>query len=109
MWAFDRKSDWDYIERLTDIFRREGAEIYYVELIAEQKIRLQRNITENRLRNKASKRNIKWSNANLMREDENYRLVSHDGEITYENYMMIDNSNIMPNVVARMIKEKFLL
>ena len=109
MWAFDHQSDWDYIEWLVNIFRREGAEIYYVELVAEQEIRLQRNITENRLRNKASKRNIEWSNANLLSEDENYRLVSHDGEITFENYMKIDNSSIMPDVVAKMIKEKFSL
>ncbi len=46
MWAFDRQSDWDYIDSLVDIFRREGSDIYYVELTASQDIRLQRHVTD---------------------------------------------------------------
>ena len=109
MWALDQQADWDYIDSLVDIFRKDGANICYVELVASQEVRLQRNVTENRLRNKASKRNIEWSNANMLREDENYRLVSHEGEMPFENYIKIDNSNLSPNTVAGMIKEKFSL
>jgi len=109
MWALDVQHDWDYIDHLVDIFRQQGAEIYYVELVANQETRLKRNTTENRLSNKASKRNLDWSNANLLREDENYRLVSHDGEMPFENYIKIDNSNLEPDVVAKMIKDRFLL
>lgn len=109
MWALDSQSDWDYIDRLVDIFRRIGAEIYYVELVAAQEIRLQRNATENRLNHKASKRDIEISNARVRNEDTNHRLVSHDGEIPFENYMKIDNSQISPDVVAEMIKEKYSL
>ena len=109
MWAFERQSDWDYIDSLVDIFRREGADIYYVELVAPQEIRLQRHITENRLQNKASKRNLEFSTDLLLNEDKNHRLVSNDGEITFENYIKIDNSNMTPDVAAKMIKEKFSL
>jgi len=109
MWALDRKDDWDYIDRLVDIFRSKGADIYYVELVASQDIRLKRNATENRLNNKASKRDIEVSNNRLMNEDANYRLVSNDGEMPFENYMKIDNSNLIPGVVANMIKDKFSL
>jgi hypothetical protein len=109
MWALDRQEDWEYIDRLVDIFRREGAEIYYVELVASQEIRLQRNATENRLLHKATKRDIDVSNKRLLNEDTNYRLVSQDGEIPFENYMKIDNSNLLPDVVAMMIKDKFSL
>jgi len=109
MWAFDRQSDWDYIDRLVDIFRREGAEIYYVELVAPQEIRLQRNVTENRLQHKASKRDIPVSNKRVRNEDSKYRLVSYDGEIPFENYMKIDNANLPPDMVAQMIKDKFAL
>ncbi|MCL2376170.1 MAG: AAA family ATPase [Defluviitaleaceae bacterium] len=109
MWAFDQQSNWDYIDRLVDIFRQEGADIYYVELVASQEVRLQRNTTENRLQHKASKRNAETSNARLLNEDANYRLVSHDGEIPFENYMKIDNTNLAPDVVAKMIKDKFSL
>ena len=41
MWAFDMKSDWEYLENLTKKFD----EIYCVELIASQKVRLERNKT----------------------------------------------------------------
>ena len=109
MWALDRRSDWDYIDSLVDIFRLENAEIYYVELEAAQEIRLQRNVTENRLLHKATKRDIEESNKRVLREDSSFRLVSNDGEIPFANYMKIDNSNISPDIVAKMIKEKFLL
>ena len=107
MWALDIQEDWDYIGRLVNIFREKDAEIYYVELVAQQEVRLERNVTENRLRNKASKRNIEWSTNNLLREDNDYRLVSYDGEIPFENYVKIDNTNLTPGVVAEMIKNKF--
>ncbi|WP_246599751.1 hypothetical protein [Clostridium lacusfryxellense] len=48
MWDFDQKSDWDYVEHVTNIFRKNGADVYYIELVAPQVIRLQRNVTENR-------------------------------------------------------------
>ena len=109
MWAFDHQSDWDYIDSLVDIFRRKGSDIYYVELVAPQEIRLQRHTTENRLQHKASKRNLEWSTALLLNEDEKYRLVSNDGEIPFENYIKIDNSYLTPIEVAKMIKNKFEL
>ena len=109
MWSLDNQADGEYLDSLVDIFRRDGADIYYVELVAPQEIRLQRHITENRLKHKASKRNIEWSTALLMNEDKNYRLVSNDGEITFDNYIKIDNSNIAPDIVAKMIKERFSL
>ena len=109
MWALDVQADRDYLDRLVDIFRRNGADIYYVELVASQEIRLQRNVTENRLQRKASKRDIDASNTRLKNEDANYRLVSNDGEIPFENYIKIDNSNLSPEKAAEMIKEAFSL
>lgn len=109
MWAFDQKSDWDYVEHVTNIFRKKGADVYYIELVAPQEIRLQRNVTENRLNNKASKRDIEASNERLINDDKNYRCVSNDGEITFENYIKIDNSNLSPELVAKTIKERFNL
>jgi hypothetical protein len=107
MWAFDQKSDWDYVEHVTNIFRKNGTDVYYVELVAPQEIRLQRNITENRLKNKASKRDIETSNQRLINSDKQYRCVSNDGEIQFDNYIKIDNSNLSAELVAEMIKEHF--
>lgn len=109
MWAFDLQSDWEYLAWVRSIFEPYGTEFYYVELVADQKTRLERNATENRLANKASKRDIEASNARLLRDDANHRLESLPGEIPYENYMRIDNTNLAPGQVAAMIKERFEL
>lgn len=102
LWAFDMPSDREYIMSVASKFD----EVYCVELIADQSVRLARNKTENRLKNKASKRDIEVSNQRLLNE-ERYRLVSEEGEIPFENYVRIDNTNIAPDAVAKMIKEKF--
>jgi len=105
--AFCQQSDWDYVEEIFDIFREQNAEIYFVELVASQEVRVQRNETENRLQNKASKRDVTASKQRMLHEDGNYRLESHDGEVPYENYIKIDNTDLATDVVARMIKERF--
>ena len=109
MMAFDWPSEWEYIKSLSDKFEATGGTVYYVELVADQAERLRRNKTENRLKNKASKRDIEISDARLMYEDSHYRLVSNEGEVTFENYIKIDNTNLQPDVVAGMIKERFNL
>ncbi len=107
MWAFDQQADWDYITHVADIFREKGADIYWVELVADQAVRLQRNRTENRLAHKASKRNLAFSEGNILHEDEHYRLVSNEGEIPFENYVRIDNTNLSPEEVVSIIRERF--
>ena len=107
--SFGHQKDFDYLNHLTSIFEEVDSEICIVELVAPQEIRLQRNKTENRLLNKPTKRNIEKSDKNLIDADERCRFVSNDGEITFENYIKIDNSSLSPDIVAKMIKEKFSL
>jgi len=109
MWAFDMQSDWDYIKSVTDKFEATGGNVYYVELVADRTVRIERNKTENRLKNKASKRDVVVSEDRMLREETKYRLVSNEGEIPFENYIKIDNTNLEPSEVARMIKEHFNL
>jgi hypothetical protein len=107
---FDSKPDWeDSINPITKHFKEINAEIFYAELVASQEIRLQRNKTENRLLHKPTKRDIENSDKHLIDVDKKVRLVSNDGEILLENYIKIDNSNLSPDIVAKMIKEKFSL
>ena len=109
MMAFDQQSDWDYLEHIKSIFAPYGTEFYYVELIAPQEIRLERNATENRLKNKPSKRDLIVSNQRLIEDDKNYRCVSYEGEIPFENYIRINNSDKSPDEAALLIKETFML
>ena len=105
MWAFDMPSDLEYVMSVAQRFD----EVYCVELIADQAVRLERNKTENRLKNKASKRDLDASEQRVLNEDANHRLVSNPGEIPFENYLRIDNTHLAPDVVAKMIKDKFSL
>ena len=107
MMDFDLPSEWEYLEHIKSFFEPCGTEFYYVELIAPQEIRLQRNTTENRLKHKASKRDIETSNQRLINDDNRHRCVSREGEITFENYLRIDNSDLEPDKAAWMIKERF--
>lgn len=95
------------IGNAADLFERKGAEIYMVELVASQSIRLQRNETENRLKNKPSKRDTAFSVKTLLDLDVKHRTESQQGEIPFKNYMKIDNSELEADVVARMIKDGF--
>ena len=106
---FNKQSNWDYLAYIRKIFEPYNSDFYYAELTASQEIRLKRNATENRLLHKASMRNIEVSSQRLIDEDKNSRYVSNDGEIPFENYMKIDNTNLAPDVVAKMIKERFML
>ena len=104
MWAFDMESDREYVNNLASKFD----EVYCVELIASQEVRINRNKTENRLANKASKRDIQASNSRLLNEDK-HRLISNEGEIPFKNYLRINNENISAKEVASMIKKTFNL
>ena len=84
-WNFDSKEDWDMIYRFINIFRKNNAEIYIVELEASLEERLKRNKTENRLENKASKRDLEWSEKDLVKSVEKYTFNSTENEIQEYN------------------------
>ncbi len=109
MWAFDQISDWDYVRHVTEIFKEHDAQIYYVELLASLEVRLLRNVTENRLQHKASKRDIERSSERLLNDDRKYRCVSNEGEIPFNNYLRIDNSSLTPTDTAEIIRAHFNL
>ena len=109
MWAFNCQEDWDFGDQVRRIFeeRNPETEFYYVELVADQQTRLERNTTENRLAHKASKRDLEASKARLLRDDARFRLESLPGEIPFENYLKIDNTYLSPEEVAKQIQEHF--
>jgi hypothetical protein len=101
------RMEYEYINGVIKTLGVAEEDVCYAELVAPQDIRLVRNVTENRLKNKASKRNIEASNERLIRDDVNHRMESQPGEITSPNYIRIDNSNMSPEEAARLIKERF--
>ena len=109
IWAFDCPEDWAFIECVIEIFKPYGTEFYCAELVASQDERQKRNTGENRLKHKASKRDLEASAKRLKACDDKWRLESYEGELPFDNYIKIDNTNLSPDVVAGMIKDKFNL
>ena len=109
IWAFDLESDWQFVEHVKNIFteRNPDTEFFYVELVASAQVRLQRNMTENRLKHKASKKDLKASNQRLLDFDERHRLESDPDEITFPNYLRLDNSYISAQDAARRVRDHF--
>lgn len=107
LWSFDREADWDYVEEVCQIFESKGGIVCFVELEADLETRLERNKSSNRLEHKPTKRNIEFSEKDLISKMEKNRLNSIPGEIKRENYIRINNSALSAEEVANMIKQRF--
>lgn len=104
VWAFNQQEDWEYVENINKVF---NGELYIVELVTDLQTRIDRNKTDYRLSMKPSKRNIEHSEQELISSLDKYRLISHEGEVKYPNYIKIDNTNLSPEEVADIIINKF--
>ncbi len=109
IWEFDEQSDWDYIREVSDLFETHGGRVCFVELEADKDVRVYRNKTEHRLLHKPSKRDVEWSEAQLLKTSETSRMNSREGEITNPNYIRVNNTHLEAAEVAAMIKENFNL
>jgi hypothetical protein len=107
VWALDQPADKDEIDSYTEIFRRQGAAIYFVELEAEQTERLKRNTTAFRLAHKPSKRDIARSESHLLEADQRYQLNSTNDFFYTENYIKINTTALSATETAQHIIENF--
>lgn len=107
--AYDLPEEIEYLNELKEKFENTGGKFYYVELEADLETRLERNLTPHRLEQKPSKRDTEWTVKDILKTMEKYRLNSNDGEIAYENYIRINNTNLSPDEVSNIIIERFNL
>ena len=109
--CFDFGNDFKKEKEETDKWMNLFEENYTIELETTLEERLRRNKTANRLEHKASKRNLEWSEKDLLESIKRHRLNSNPGEVekVFKNFMKIDNTNLSATEVAKIIKEKFNL
>jgi hypothetical protein len=105
VWAFGL--DDAEVEDYAAIFHSRGHPVRYVELQASQTVRLERNATEFRLSQKASKRDLEFSRRNLMEMDANYQLDSGERFAGRPDYAKIDNTDLSADQAAELIIERF--
>ena len=85
-------------------YLKRGGDVYCAELKAPLEVRLARNETENR----ALHKKVDWATPDRLRELETWGPWNSDGDFPYpERHVVIDNANIAPDAVARMIIERF--
>ena len=107
--AYDSEKDWKFVNKLRAKFEESGGNLYFIELEADVETRLKRNVTAHRLEAKPSKKNIEWSNQDLLKTMDKHRLNSKEGEKVCPNHIKINNTNLSPEEVVNIIVDKFNL
>ena len=103
VWNLDSESDTRFAAAACELFRSRGAEIALVELKADLEERLVRNRTPERLQEKASKRNLEQSQANLL-DLERYRLnTAGDAPLAYPHHVFDTNGRTSQEVAEAVI------
>lgn len=105
--AFERPEEREYLTALAERFTSAGGNFYFVELSADLETRLERNETPHRMERKASKKDVEWSRADLLKTAEKHKLNSDSGEFWFENHMKIDNTHLEPDEVADRVIAQF--
>ena len=105
--AFDSPEDIEYLNNLRNMFEATGGQFYFVELEADVKTRLERNVTPHRLASKFTKNDVERSQRDLLDTMKKYRLNSNDGELICPNHLKINNTNLEPEEVADQVVEYF--
>ena len=107
VWAFGEPGEAEAVEQFAAPFRARGGRVLFLELTADQAIRLERNTGATRLAEKPSKRDLAWSADHVREMDDRYRLNSIDEFAGRDDHLLIDNTWLSPDEVAKAAIEHF--
>ncbi|MEO5853806.1 MAG: hypothetical protein ABIQ15_14960 [Nocardioides sp.] len=109
VWGLEIESDAAAMRELIAPYADAGAEVAFVELVADLDTRLVRNRTEHRLAEKRSKRDVEWSEANV-RELERHvmntradRPLPADAVLSRHPHLVLDNTDLSADEAAEWI------
>lgn len=109
VWAFNEKEDEAYIDEIIAIFKERNPKVCFVDLVCTLEERLKRNKQENRLAHKPSKRDLPFSEKELLSNEAVYRMNSLEGEFPDKSFLKIDNTQVTAKETALKIKNYFEL
>lgn len=113
VWGLESAGDRDTIASYVDIVERGGGRVSFVELAAPLEERLVRNVTEFRLDQKRSKRDVEFSRQNLVDLDAAWVMntggapTEADGLLAGRAHLRVDNTDLPAAVVARLVAESW--
>ena len=105
--AFDSPTEKQALSELAAMFEQSGGKFYFVELCADLSVRLERNRSPYRLHKKPSKKDLAWSEKNLIEDAHNHRLNLDADEYWFDNHVKIDNTHLSPEEAADQIVQTF--
>lgn len=110
VWALEDERDKRLVQEYVEIVESRGGAVHFVELVATQEERLDRNGSEFRLERKRSKRDLEFSRSNLLELDANYVMNTGSTPTVAEElfegrgYLRLDNTELPADeVVARVV------
>lgn len=109
VWVVNEKKEEDYIDGIVDIFKKEGADVHFVELSADLDVRLKRNKHEFRLQEKPSKRDTEFTEKMILNHESKHKMNTTEGDLPLKEILKINNTQFEASEVAKMIKEHYKL
>lgn len=106
---FETPDGLPYVYKTCSDFEEAGHRSFIVELNADYETRKARNVTENRMHYKKSKRNLEKSVQLFERFEQGGRTQSCFNEIQWPRYLRINNTDLSPDEVAESILSYFSL
>lgn len=100
VWALDDAGDDAVIHKWAALFRAQGWRCAFVELEADLEERLRRNTTPFRLEQKPSKRDVAWSEQNLLDLERRYKLNSSADDTFPEHYLKLNTTALSADAAA---------
>lgn len=109
VWALNDPADKAFIDELMGIFERAGERVCFLELADDLDVRLVRNRSELRLAEKPSKRDVEFTERDLLADEQRYVMNSNDDFFYPERHLKIVNTQFAPDAVAEAAVRHFEL
>lgn len=107
VWNVEEQEDADAVRKLIAPYADAGLPVSCVELYADLPTRLERNVGEERISHKRSKRDLAWSDAHVRELDASYVMNTHpdrptpaDAVLADFAHLRLDNSDLTPEQSA---------
>lgn len=107
LWGFGEPGEAEAVQAYVRPFASRGLPVRFVELQADPAERLRRNRTALRLEHKRPKRDLEWSDADLLQMDRDYQLSAPRELRERPDWLLIDNTALTPEQAAERIVEHF--
>lgn len=100
---FNDVQDLDFLKQIQDVFHSFEREVLFVELETDLEERLRRNRTEHRMQCKPLKRNLEWSEQDILSTMDFAQFNPESSPGFLKHYFKINNTDLEAKVVAEQI------